>query len=167
MKRGVCMQIVGPHHASALEAFPAAAGVADRQAAAPHYMGSPGAGVEGAQQWQAPEPAPVDPRDATGPGKRKVPWEGDNTKSRAPSVGYNAAWFDMCALLMNLRDLARQRAVFAHTRQQTTDQTSQAGQYSEKGKQDWWIQLNIQHVRAHLRQLCYRICVAINQSSNQ
>lgn len=70
------MQIVGPHHASALEAFPAAAGVADREAADAHYMGSPGAGVEGAQQWQAPEPAPVDPRDATGPGKRKVPWEG-------------------------------------------------------------------------------------------
>lgn len=70
------LQIVGPHHASASEAFPAAAGVADRAATEGHYGGSPGAGVEGAQQWQPPEPAPVDPRDAAGPGKRRVPWEG-------------------------------------------------------------------------------------------
>ena len=70
------MQIVGPHHASASEAFPAAAGVADRQATGGHYQGSPGAGVEGQQQWQPPEPAPVDPHDAASPGKRKVPWEG-------------------------------------------------------------------------------------------
>ena len=69
------MQIVGPYHASAKEAFPAQAGVADRNAT--HYMGSPGAGVEGAQQWQAVEPTPVNPLDAVGPGKRKVPWAGD------------------------------------------------------------------------------------------
>ena len=73
------MQIVGPYHASAKEAFPAQAGVADRNAT--HYMGSPGAGVEGAQQWQAVEPTPVNPLDAVGPGKRKVPWAGSTTFS--------------------------------------------------------------------------------------
>ncbi len=70
------VQIVGPYHASAKEAFPAQAGVADRNAT--HYMGSPGAGVEGAQQWQAVEPTPVNPLDAVGPGKRKVPWAGNS-----------------------------------------------------------------------------------------
>ena len=69
------VQIVGPYHASAKEAFPAQAGVADRNAT--HYMGSPGAGVEGAQQWQAMEPTPVNPLDAVGTGKRKVPWAGN------------------------------------------------------------------------------------------
>ena len=68
-----CLQVVGPHHASALEAFPARAGVADWKA---HYTGSPGAGVEGARQWQAVEPPPVNPLDAEAPGKRKVPWAG-------------------------------------------------------------------------------------------
>lgn len=70
-----CVQIVGPYHASAKEAFPAQAGVADRNAT--RYVGSPGAGVEGAQQWQAVEAPPVNPLDAAGPGKRKVPWEGE------------------------------------------------------------------------------------------
>lgn len=70
------MQVVGPHHASASEAFPARAGVADwkAQAAAPP---APGAGVEGPQQWQAVEAPPVNPLDADGPGKRKVPWAGE------------------------------------------------------------------------------------------
>lgn len=49
--------------------------MADRDAT--HYMGSPGAGVEGAQQWQAVEAPPVNPLDAAGPGKRKVPWSGE------------------------------------------------------------------------------------------
>ncbi len=73
------VEIVGPYHASAKEAFPAQAGVADRNAT--HYMGSPGAGVEGAQQWQAVEPTPVNPLDAVGPGKRKVPWAGSTLMS--------------------------------------------------------------------------------------
>ena len=72
------MQIKGPHHASASEAFPARAGVADWKA---HYTGSPGAGVEGAQQWQAVEPPPVNPLDAEGPGKRKVPWSGQSNST--------------------------------------------------------------------------------------
>ena len=67
------MQVVGPHHASASEAFPARAGVADWKT---QTAGAPGAGVEGPQQWQAVEPPPVNPLDADGPGKRKVPWAG-------------------------------------------------------------------------------------------
>lgn len=73
------MQIVGPHHASALEAFPARAGVADGKT---QYTGSPGAGVKGPQQWQAVEPPPANPLDAEGGGKRKVPWAG-RFKSRS------------------------------------------------------------------------------------
>ena len=68
------VQILGPYHASAKEAFPAQAGVADRNAT--RYVGSPGAGVQGAQQWEAVELPPVNPLDAVGPGKRQVPWAG-------------------------------------------------------------------------------------------
>lgn len=63
-------RVSGPHHVSAMEAFPAAAGVADRSAgpdgqASPDYGGA------------VPTPSPAfTPLDMAGPGKRKLQWAG-------------------------------------------------------------------------------------------
>ena len=64
---GSCiLQVEGPHHPSALEAFPAAAGVADVN----HGKG-PGAGIGGDQRWQAPQEPAV---PVKGEAFRKVEW---------------------------------------------------------------------------------------------
>ena len=59
-------QVEGPHHPSALEAFPAAAGVADVD-----HGRAPGAGIGGDQRWQAPQEPAV---PVKGEAFRKVEW---------------------------------------------------------------------------------------------
>ena len=59
-------QVEGPHHPSALEAFPAAAGVADV-----NHGKAPGAGIGGDQRWQAPQEPAV---PVKGEAFRKVEW---------------------------------------------------------------------------------------------
>ena len=60
------LQVEGPHHPSALEAFPAAAGVADV-----NHGKAPGAGIGGDQRWQAPQEPAV---PVKGEAFRKVEW---------------------------------------------------------------------------------------------
>ena len=60
------LQVEGPHHPSALEAFPAAAGVADV-----NHGKAPGAGIGGEQRWQAPQEPAV---PVKGEAFRKVEW---------------------------------------------------------------------------------------------
>jgi hypothetical protein len=64
------LQVSGPHHVSAMEAFPAAAGVADRSA------GPDGVGPQ-AGYGATPVPSPAfSPLNMAGPGKRRLPWAG-------------------------------------------------------------------------------------------
>ena len=63
------VQVSGPHHVSAAEAFPAAAGVADRSSGQAQPGDGPDAG--------APPPAATfTPLNLSGPGKRRLPWAG-------------------------------------------------------------------------------------------
>ena len=64
------LQVSGPHHVSAMEAFPAAAGVADRSA------GPDGVGPQ-AGYGATPVPSQAfSPLNMAGPGKRKLPGAG-------------------------------------------------------------------------------------------
>ena len=70
----VWLQVNGPHHVSATEAFPAAAGVADRSA------GPDGGGNVGPQPGYGGTPVPgpaFSPLNLAGPGKRRLPWAGE------------------------------------------------------------------------------------------
>ena len=67
------LQVSGPHHVSAMEAFPAAAGVADRSA------GPDGVHSSGPQAGYGATPIPspaFSPLNMAGPGKRRLPWAG-------------------------------------------------------------------------------------------
>lgn len=66
-------RVSGPHHVSAMEAFPAAAGVADRSAG-PDGVRSPGPQA-GYGATTVPSPA-FSPLNMAGPGKRRLPWAG-------------------------------------------------------------------------------------------
>ncbi len=71
--KNVALQVSGPHHVSAMEAFPAAAGVADRSAG-PDGARSPG---PQAGYGATPVPSPAfSPLNMAGPGKRRLPWAG-------------------------------------------------------------------------------------------
>ena len=71
--KNVALQVSGPHHVSAMEAFPAAAGVADRSAG-PDGVRSPGPQA-GYGATTVPSPA-FSPLNMAGPGKRRLPWAG-------------------------------------------------------------------------------------------
>ena len=63
------VQVSGPHHVSAAEAFPAAAGVADRSSGQAQPGGAPDVGA-------SPPAATFTPLNLSGPGKRRLPWAG-------------------------------------------------------------------------------------------
>ena len=74
----LALQVSGPHHVSAMEAFPAAAGVADRSA------GPDGAAAPKAQPGYGSTPVPspaFSPMNMAGPGKRRLPWAGEHETS--------------------------------------------------------------------------------------
>jgi len=71
--KDIALQVSGPHHVSAMEAFPAAAGVADRSA------GPDGVRDSGPQAGYGATPIPspaFSPLNMAGPGKRRLPWAG-------------------------------------------------------------------------------------------